>query len=399
MEASTASVVIRQQNLKKLMEQLQSIRLSIQSDPFLKSLCEHEHNSLQNTVSTALSLYNMFERKNALHSEHTAMGFFGLLPDELFMHVLSFLPPTTLCFSRRVCHKWRVLSKDPSLWKTVCETLKFTQPLTVTMPWEWVFRSKQAKLTSFGGKLVGRADTEQGTYEGEWEDGKRCGFGIFVGTTRYEGEWKNDKCHGKGECRFPNGAIYRGDYEEGLQHGQGKKTWANGSIYTGSWVNGHQHGFGVLQWLDGERYEGEWEQGFQSGKGTYLWPDGDSYVGSWRRDLLHGFGLHRWHDGCSYAGDWHDGKRHGEGEYRWPDAAVYKGSFHDSYRHGPGEMRWADGSGYSGEWRNDSRVGASPERRCNRPWDGFFHKNYEQQRAYVKEVMRPDAHRQLAARV
>jgi hypothetical protein len=98
---STASVVVRQQNLKKLMEQLQSIRLSIQSDPFLKSLCEHEHSSLQNTVSTALSLYNMFERKNALHSEHTALGFFGLLPDELFMHVLSFLPPTTLCFSRR----------------------------------------------------------------------------------------------------------------------------------------------------------------------------------------------------------------------------------------------------------------------------------------------------------
>jgi hypothetical protein len=174
--------------------------------------------------------------------------------------------------------------------------------------------------------------------------------------------------------------------------------------------------------LDGERYEGEWEQGFQSGKGTYLWPDGDSYVGSWRRDLLHGFGLHRWHDGCSYAvlpcppstsydfvadvlvphsysGDWHDGKRQGEGEYRWPDGAVYKGSFYDSYRHGQGEMRWADGSVYSGEWRNDSRVGASPELHCNKPWDAFFHKNYDQQRAYVKEFMRPDVHRQLAARV
>jgi hypothetical protein len=40
----------------------------------------------------------------------------------------------------------------------------------------------------------------------------------------YKGQWVNDKKHGKGEYRYPNGDVYYGDWYENLKHGKGKVT-------------------------------------------------------------------------------------------------------------------------------------------------------------------------------
>ena len=49
----------------------------------------------------------------------------------------------------------------------------------------------------------------------------------------YNGAWREDKQHGFGIERWPDGAIYEGFYYEGKKNGKGKLTFADGSIYEG----------------------------------------------------------------------------------------------------------------------------------------------------------------------
>ena len=62
----------------------------------------------------------------------------------------------------------------------------------------------------------GTYTTEEGTYKGNWKDGKVHGKGIFEG----------------------NEYTYDGKYVNGKQHGQGKKTYTNGTIEEGLFENG-----------------------------------------------------------------------------------------------------------------------------------------------------------------
>ena len=45
------------------------------------------------------------------------------------------------------------------------------------------------------------ARTYAGSYQGDWHEDARCGFGIqmYSDGNKYEGEWLNNKCHGKGK--------------------------------------------------------------------------------------------------------------------------------------------------------------------------------------------------------
>ena len=37
----------------------------------------------------------------------------------------------------------------------------------------------------------------------------------------YEGEWSNNKRHGKGVYKYPDGNTYEGDWEHGKKQGEG----------------------------------------------------------------------------------------------------------------------------------------------------------------------------------
>ena len=55
-------------------------------------------------------------------------------------------------------------------------------------------------------------------YQGEWKDGKACGFGVYVDQNGsiYRGEWKDDQYHGKGVESWSFGQVrYEGDFLEG----------------------------------------------------------------------------------------------------------------------------------------------------------------------------------------
>lgn len=77
-------------------------------------------------------------------------------------------------------------------------------------------------------------------YEGDIQDGKRHGQGIWVRPdgTKYNGQWQDDKPNGQGTINWPDGRKYVGEWKEGKRHGYGTDISADGSMQEGEWVGG-----------------------------------------------------------------------------------------------------------------------------------------------------------------
>ena len=99
----------------------------------------------------------------------------------------------------------------------------------------------------------------QGTYNGEWKDGKREGNGKMKYNygNIYEGEWKNDAMEGKGIMSFVNNPYYKkyeGEWKNDNKHGKGRKKLAKSEsfqrdqpvVYEGKKKNGKIEGEGVM---------------------------------------------------------------------------------------------------------------------------------------------------------
>lgn len=98
-------------------------------------------------------------------------------------------------------------------------------------------------------------------YKGEFVDGKKNGFGIYIfsGKEKYEGLWKDDKMHGIGKYTYRDGSIYTGEFKYGLKNGLGKLTYPNNDIYKGYFLDNKKNGKGVLYKNDGNKQAGIWE--------------------------------------------------------------------------------------------------------------------------------------------
>lgn len=115
-----------------------------------------------------------------------------------------------------------------------------------------------------------------GTYTGEWKDGKRHGEGTFI----YES--KEDD---QGERRN----LYR--------------------EYQGSWVENKKHGYGTMLYVDGTVYEGEWSNDRKQDQGTIKYPDGSRYSGEWKKGKKHSWGVFTDPHGYQYDEYWDYGKQ------------------------------------------------------------------------------------------
>lgn len=62
-----------------------------------------------------------------------------------------------------------------------------------------------------------------GTYEGEWQRGKKEGFGKFKfrDGSVYEGQFKKDKASGQGKLEFAHGDTYDGEWQANMANGYG----------------------------------------------------------------------------------------------------------------------------------------------------------------------------------
>ena len=75
------------------------------------------------------------------------------------------------------------------------------------------------------------------SYEGEFLNGKRHGFGsyFYANGSKYIGEWSNDRANGKGTMIFVSGAKYVGEVKNAKRHGQGTYFYVDGERLTGKW--------------------------------------------------------------------------------------------------------------------------------------------------------------------
>ncbi len=79
--------------------------------------------------------------------------------------------------------------------------------------------------------------------------------------TVYEGEWENRKRHGYGVWSRPDGTRYAGEWADDRPHGEGTLTAPDGSMYSGGWKKGKKNWRGVLIYPDGQKKLGIWENG------------------------------------------------------------------------------------------------------------------------------------------
>jgi len=89
-----------------------------------------------------------------------------------------------------------------------------------------------------------------------------CGKGVWrkldsdPNSDTYEGEYLDDKKHGYGEFKWQSGGWYKGFYAHDLKQGYGEMHWADGSIYRGTWDKGVQNGLGIITFANGTRKAG-----------------------------------------------------------------------------------------------------------------------------------------------
>lgn len=141
-------------------------------------------------------------------------------------------------------------------------------------------------------------------YEGNWVDGKACGKGklTFIWKNQIsfvkEGEFKNDELNGQGKYTSyrDDGKticfIDEGNFTNGKLNGQGKWTGYKDDgktisfIDEGNFTNYALNGQGKeTRYRNGEVYsvyEGEWVNGKRNGQGTRTYADGRVESGTWK---------------------------------------------------------------------------------------------------------------------
>ena len=118
-------------------------------------------------------------------------------------------------------------------------------------------------------------------YKGEWLDDKEHGQGVSTTSDErgvhlasvsetYTGGFREGKRHGHGvvvkdsfDGYFVNGQDrFEGEFEDGKTIGNGVWEYANGDRFEGGFkANCSKHGHGVYTFKNGLRYEGDWEDG------------------------------------------------------------------------------------------------------------------------------------------
>lgn len=106
----------------------------------------------------------------------------------------------------------------------------------------------------------------QGSYTGEWNEGKPNGKGTFTVSTKsaYKGVW---------EGTWKNGTMTHGTCQ-----------YSNGNRYEGNLSGGSPSGYGVMTYQNGDRYEGNWQGGMKQGDGTMKYVGGETVTASWNHD-------------------------------------------------------------------------------------------------------------------
>jgi hypothetical protein len=189
------------------------------------------------------------------------------------------------------------------------------------------------------------------SYEGEWKDGKREGFGILIkkDIAEFIGEFIDDKVNGFGKVIYENGDEYIGYWKDSQAYGLGIYNKKNIISYQGWWKKDKQNGFGIEKWpkLD---YFGEYLNGNKEGYGVLNIRDG-IYEGEMKEGNINGVGCFIFKDKRKYEGEFVNNKIEGYGILSWPDGKIFVGSFKDDLQNGFGVF-YTSKKIYIGVWQN-----------------------------------------------
>ena len=189
------------------------------------------------------------------------------------------------------------------------------------------------------------------SYEGEWKNGKREGFGILIKKELaiFIGEFIEDKVNGFGKLIEENGDEYIGYWKNSQAYGLGKYNRKNIISYKGWWKKDKQNGFGIEKWPKLEYY-GEYINGNKEGYGVLNIKDG-IYEGEMKDGNLNGIGTFIFKDKRKYEGEFINNKIEGHGILYWPDGKIFVGSFKDDLQNGFG-IFYTSQKIYIGIWQN-----------------------------------------------
>ncbi|ORX53912.1 hypothetical protein BCR36DRAFT_284289 [Piromyces finnis] len=126
---------------------------------------------------------------------------------------------------------------------------------------EWLNNNKHGK-----GKMVYASGN---VYTGDWKNNLKDGFGKMEFKNKneeYVGFWKNNLPNGKGiytwnldsplNCQYPIHNQYEGDWDNGKKWGRGIFRYSSGAIYEGEWIDNMKHGIGIYISEYGYVYDG-----------------------------------------------------------------------------------------------------------------------------------------------
>lgn len=167
-------------------------------------------------------------------------------------------------------------------------------------------------------------------YEGEWVDGKRCGFGIL--TMKHIGTLFalfNDDKQGAGILRLNDGNFTNASFDENNEklnvfltveeiiemrisenkERQFTRKYKNGDEFSGASARFRlqKQGFGIYSYANGEKHIGHWDFGLKNGYGTHYYLNNEVYSGYWSADLKEGLGVQIFKDGNIFFGFFKEG--------------------------------------------------------------------------------------------
>lgn len=196
------------------------------------------------------------------------------------------------------------------------------------------------------------------------------------GTYEYTGELdQNGKPTDRGELKYPNGCVYDGEFNDGKRNGFGKLVFKDGGFAFGSWEhdkpqpswewkilypNKDQY-FGTILVDKKPREDLEMKCFLRNGNGEFHYVlQKVKYFGGWLNDKREGYGVCLFgKSGEKYYGEWKDDLFNGFGTLVYRDGTVYQGMFSNGMKNKKGTLYFANGDVIDGSWKMDKIEGAT----------------------------------------
>ncbi len=144
-------------------------------------------------------------------------------------------------------------------------------------------------------------DPKSGTYEGNWSNDRKSGFGINIDErgNQYIGEHKDNHPHGIGKITYGDSTVYYGDWVDGIREGNGILIFANGDYYIGEFKKDQPEGIGgTISMQSGKKLFGEFKDSRVSGLAIESSTiQNNVRIGSYKEDTIQGLFAERAGDG------------------------------------------------------------------------------------------------------